>query len=88
MFWKPYHKNQFKKQFKNLDQNIQKQVADALSHITTSENPALLGEYKTNLRIFAYDIGRKYRIIYNINWKDKTIEFIRVCDHKSAYMKD
>jgi len=47
-----------------------------------------LGKYKQGQRVFAYDLGRKYRIIYNINWSANTIEFIRVCDHKSAYGSD
>ncbi len=53
-----------------------------------SENPARLGKYKQGKRVFAYDIGRKYRIIHNVNWSDNTIEFLRVCNHKSAYGKD
>jgi len=63
-------------QFKNLDLKVQKQVGEILSELIKSKNPALLGEYKSNMRVFAYDIGRKYRIIYNVNWSNDTIEFI------------
>lgn len=53
-----------------------------------SDNPAELGRYKQNLRIFSYDLGKKYRIIYNVNWAIHVIELIRVCDHKSVYGRD
>ena len=38
--------------------------------------------------VFAYDLGRKYRIICRVNWNREEIEFLRVCDHKSVYGKD
>jgi mRNA-degrading endonuclease RelE of RelBE toxin-antitoxin system len=67
---------------------MQKAVDEAILQMVDSDNPAELGRYKQNLRIFSYDLGRKYRIIYNMNWAEHVIEIIRVCDHKSAYGKD
>ena len=59
-----------------------------LSAISSSENPASLGTYKTNLRIFSYEIGRRYRIVYSIRYRENIVELLRVCDHKSVYGKD
>jgi len=86
--WNATRKTKFLKQYKNLDSKIQYKVNDAIQQLRESKNPARLGEYKQDMRIFAYNIGKKYRIIYNINWNDDTIEFLRVCDHKSVYNKD
>lgn len=48
----------------------------------------MLGKYKQGMRVFAYEMGRKHRIIYSVNWSDGVVEFLRVCDHKSVYGKD
>jgi len=82
--WIPDRRPVFARQFKRLDPAVQTRVTDAVLEILASDNPARLGKYKQGQRVFAYDLGRKYRIIYNINWSANTIEFIRVCDHKSV----
>ncbi len=81
--WIPNRRPRFSKQFSKLDSKTQKRVQDALLELLHVENPARLGIYKSDMRIFAYNIGKKYRILYNVNWNENTIEFIRVCDHKS-----
>ena len=86
--WNATRKTKFLKQYKNLDPQIQQKVNEAIQELRYSQNPARLGKYKQNKRVFAYDIGRKYRVIYNVNWNNNTIEFLRVCDHKSVYGKD
>ncbi len=78
----------FKKQYRGLDAITRKKVDDAMRDLQGSENPALLGRYKQGMRIFSYDVGRKYRIIYNVNWDSNAIELLRVCDHKSVYRRD
>jgi len=60
----------------------------ALDQITASEDPARLGAYKANLRVFSYEIGRRYRIIYSVIYREKIVELLRVCDHKSVYGRD
>ena len=86
--WIPDRRPIFIKQFGRLDSVIRRRAKNAILEILTSENPALLGKYKQGKRVFSYELGRKYRIIYNVNWADNTIEFLRVCDHKSTYGKD
>ncbi len=86
--WHATRKTKFLKQYKNLDPEIQEKVNHSIQELRNSENLTRLGTYKQSKRVFAYDIGRKYRIIYNVNWNENTIEFLRVCDHKSAYDKD
>ena len=44
----------------------QKRVENALIDLENAENPAIKGDYKTNLRVWAYPIGDD-RIIYTID---------------------
>ena len=67
-----------------MQQSIDKVITD----IVSSVNSADLGTYKQDMRIFAHEIGRKYRIIYLIGYKKGVVDLLRVCDHKSAYDKD
>ena len=60
----------------------------ALAEIAASDNPSNLGTYKQDMRVFSYEIGRKYRIIYSVLYRDGIVDLIRVCDHKSSYGKD
>lgn len=83
--WIPDRRPAFIKQFGRLDSTIRRKAENAILEILTSENPARLGRYKRGKRVFSYDLGRKCRIIYNVNWADNTIEFLRICDHKSSY---
>ena len=86
--WIPDRRPTFLKQFGNLDSKTRKRTEDAVLELLTAENPARLGVYKQDMRIFAYNIGKKHRILYNVNWSNNTVEFLRVCDHKSIYGKD
>ena len=65
----------------------QKRVENALIDLENAENPAIKGDYKTNLRVWAYPIGDD-RIIYTIDYQNGIIILLRVCDHKSAYGRD
>ena len=78
----------FKKQYKVPDAATRKKVDDAMRDLQGSENPALLGRYKQGMLVFSYDVDRKHRIIYNVNWDSSVIELLRVCDHKSVYGRD
>jgi len=81
-------KAKFKRQYKSLDSQTQKRTDKIVGELRYSENPALLGECKPDMRVFAFDMGRKYRIICSIGWGSSTAELLRVCDHKSAYGRD
>lgn len=67
---------------------MQSRTVKAITHIASSDNPAELGSYKQSMRVFSYEIGRKYRIIYSVRYRDGVVDLLRVCDHKSTYGKD
>ncbi|SMH71294.1 type II toxin-antitoxin system RelE family toxin [Candidatus Nitrosotalea okcheonensis] len=88
--WDADFDNLFRRQYKRLDSQLQKRVDDAVAEIVGSEDPTKLGEQKRGhlKHFYAYDLGRQYRIIYNISYNTKTIIFSNVGSHKQVYGKD
>ena len=86
--WQIVRKNQFEKQYRLLGSERQKKTDDAILDLAYSTNPAAKGQYKSSIRVFAYELGRGDRILYDIQYGDNTIVLLRVCDHKSVYGKD
>ena len=86
--WNIQRKNIFKKQYKNIGHARQLGVDKAISELVVSENPTKLGTYKQNKKVYAYEIGKKDRLIFTLDYVELKIIFHRVCDHKSAYNKD
>jgi len=87
MSWPISRKNSFKKQYKLIGAERQKHVNTALIELINSKDPTKLGVYKKSMHVYSYELGNHDRIIYSFDPK-VGIELIRVCDHKSAYMKD
>lgn len=86
--WNGFFTNTFAKQYKNLDRQMQKRVDKIIRELQYEEYPESSGVYKADMKVYAYEIGRKYRILYSPLYDSKIIEFYRVCDHTSVYMKD
>lgn len=85
--WIQHFENRFKKDYKNLTSGIQDKVKDAVEILANSDNPRKLGLHKTARYncIHAYEIGRQYRILYNVYDKDNIIEFLKVGLHNQVY---
>lgn len=80
--------DKFKKQFKRLDSLLQKKVHNSIKELFSSDNPTKLGIYKKSMRVYAYNLDKSNRIIYDVDYARSTIIFIRVGDHKSSYGSD
>ena len=65
----------------------QNRVNAALAELADSDDPTKIGVYKKSMQVYSYEIGNHDRIIYSFD-PNVGIELIRVCDHKSTYMKD
>lgn len=87
MGWTLFVKNPFKKQYKKMGAERQERVNDALKELASSKDPTKLGVYKKSMQVYSYELGNHDRIIYSFD-PNEGIELIRVCDHKSVYMKD
>jgi mRNA-degrading endonuclease RelE of RelBE toxin-antitoxin system len=86
--WTLEPNSKFIRQYKLLGSDIQKKVDSALNELANSENPAKLGDYKQNLRVYAYDLDKSNRIVYTVDFTNNVIELRRVGSHKQAYGKD
>ncbi len=82
--WNVLFDNRFKREYKKLDKSLQKKVNDVIKDLADSRDPRQLGLHKTARYncIHAYEIGRRYRILYDIDNNNLTITFLSVGTHK------
>jgi addiction module RelE/StbE family toxin len=82
--WKILFDNRFKREYKKLDKSLQKRINDIIKELAASNNPRQLGVHKTARYncIHAYEIGKQYRILYDIDENSKTVTFLSVGTHK------
>lgn len=83
--WRVVKEPAFRRRYKSLSPEMRSKVDSAVDELASSDNPEKRGAYKGNLRVFSYEIGRSYRIIYFTDRSEREIVLSRVCDHKSVY---
>jgi hypothetical protein len=79
--------------YNSKDSENQHRVDEALSVLAGSKWPNKLGQIKElpaafGGRVCVYDISRSSRLSYNVFFETKTIQCVRVCDHKTVQGKD
>jgi addiction module RelE/StbE family toxin len=82
--WTPLDTSQFKRDYKRIrNPQIQQKVKDGIRRIIDSDKPREQGIHKVNNMdcIYGYEIGLKYRILYEVFDKEKEIVFYRVGLH-------
>lgn len=77
----------FKKGYKNKSTIDQERVKKALADLKFSENPRAKGKLKHTLGApaYAYEIGDKYRLLYEVDDTSKILKMRRVCSHEEVY---
>lgn len=93
MPWKLTITPTFKRGYRKVSSEMQERIENAIKNLCESEHPERLGVFKKRIevrgivleRVFAYELGRDCRIIYDVDRKEKTIIFYRVCSHKEVY---
>jgi len=85
--WNILFDNRFKREYKRLDKSLQKKVNDIIKELAASKNPRIMGVHKTARYncIHSYELGRKYRILYDVDEANQTIRFLSVGTHKHVY---
>ena len=86
--WSALSRSRFLKQYKRLDSQTRFRADSAVLRLLDSPDPARLGKYKKHDAVFAYEIGQKYRLIYDVRYATSHIILLAVCDHKSVYGRD
>ncbi len=58
--------------------------------LENATDPAKLGVRKQGILkdYYSYEVGRRFRIFYKLDYEHKIIEFISLGDHKQVYGKD
>jgi hypothetical protein len=76
--------------YNSKDVENQGRVDEALEVLAESRFPNRLGTIKNipDGRVCVYKISKSSRLSYNVSFATKTIQLIRVCDHKTVYGKD
>ena len=84
MAWEAVLTPTFKRDYKNLSPEIQKRIDDAIMQLMQSDDPASLGIRKIGKwkGTYTYEIGRRYRIFYTIQFEQRTIHFLDVGGHE------
>ena len=84
MAWEAVLTPTFKRGYKNLSPEIQRRVGDAITQLMQSDDPVSLGIRKIGKwkGTYTYEIGRRYRIFYTIQFDQRTIYFLDVGGHE------
>ena len=82
--WNVHRKNSFRQDYKHLSSDIQKRTWEAIHDLATSEDPRRLGDHKTGPLscLHTYDIGMRFRILYDVQSEQNLIVLLRVGTHK------
>ncbi len=84
MNWLSVFTTTFRRGYRRLDKPVQKKVDLAIENLSAAEAPSELG-HKLHGRwegALSYETGRQHRIIYMVNFKEKSIVFLAVGTHK------
>lgn len=77
--------NQFRRDFRRLSSELQKKTDGAIMELESSEDPRKLGTHKKGPPIHClhtYEMGNKYRLLYQVKVEENLIVFLRVGTHK------
>lgn len=80
--WHIHLSNRFRKDYKNLRVDLQKRVEEIIKQLRVMEDPTAVHKTARYNCLNSYEIGRQYRILYDIDYKNGAIRFLRVGIHK------
>ena len=78
------------RQFKKLGEPERKRFREAVKILSDSKDPRKLGTFKRGAKhtAYYYELGRSFRLAYQIIDKEVTILLLDIGDHKEIYGKD
>lgn len=88
--WQIRETDQVLRQFRNLGYQQKKQYREAVKTLASSDDPRKLGTFKRGKKYSAYyyDLGRSFRLVYQVINEEMIILLLDVGDHKEVYGKD
>jgi mRNA-degrading endonuclease RelE of RelBE toxin-antitoxin system len=89
--WDVIFPSNWKKQVKALPHHTQKKLLSYMNEIILERDPTFAATFKKGTKyghVYVAELSNSHRLSYTINYNTKTIEIIRVGDHKGVYGKD
>lgn len=88
--WRIVETEQVLRQFRKLGDHQKKQYREAVRALASSEDHRRLGTFKRGKKYSAYyyELGRSFRLVYQIINEETVILLLDVGDHKEVYGKD
>lgn len=88
--WQIRETDEVLRQFKKLGDQQKKQYREAVKTLANSDDPRKLGTFKRGKKYVAYyyELGRSFRLIYQVINEEMVILLLDVGDHKEVYGKD
>jgi len=84
MGWKFETTSRYEKDFRKLDQLVKERTYKCLEYLSGRDDPRPCGKHKYgDLDCwYSYEIGRDYRVLYDIKFEERTILLARIGLHK------
>lgn len=84
MNWLSVFTTTFRRGYQRLDKPVQEKVDLAIENPSAAEAPSELGHklHGSWEGALSYEIGRQHRIVYMVDFKEKSIVFLAVGTHK------
>jgi addiction module RelE/StbE family toxin len=81
--WSPAYAPTFRRDYKNLGNQDQQKLNEAIRDILDSDNPMALGrpKYGKWKGAYGYDVGRAIRVLYSVDPHEKIVVFLRCGPH-------
>ena len=85
--WTIVRTSTFKKRYKKKLPDLAEKVNAGIRSIVSSDDPRRFGrpKYGSLDGCYGYDVNSDCRILYSVDFRNKKINFLRVCDHKEVY---
>jgi mRNA-degrading endonuclease RelE of RelBE toxin-antitoxin system len=87
IIWDVTFPNNWKKQVKALPPHTQKKLLSYMNKIILERDPTFAATFKKGTKyghVYVADLSSSHRLSYTVNYNTKTIELIRVGDHKEV----
>jgi addiction module RelE/StbE family toxin len=74
----------FKRNYKKIDREVQRRIETAIKDLAESPDPRKAGHGLHGLwaGLHSLEVGRRYRLIYKVDFEKHTIQLIAVGTHK------
>ncbi len=83
MTWEAEITNTFRRGYRSLGSEARARVDEAVARLLENEDPTRLGLRKVGRfkGVYSYEIGRQFRVLYQVRFVDHTIVFHDVGTH-------